>query len=282
MKSVTSPLLDLLNTSKTFAMADLFTFAFVGGGAARYASHDQDLTWAANVYRSVPIKRSQIREQVGMNVDELTIELFPGAETVGGLPIIQAAKRGYFDGARCTLLRAFAPNWQTPITGTLTRFAGRMSSLEISRNAVTMTIRSDLELLNTKLPRRMYHPGCIHTLFDGGCGLTKASFAVTGTVSGTPTVSTVPTGLAQADGYFTLGTVLFTSGANSGLSRSIKAHASAVLTLAAPLPTAPSAGDTFTAYPGCDKQLSTCASAKFSNKVNFRGHPYIPKPEAAY
>ena len=46
------------------------------------------------------------------------------------------------------------------------------------------------------------------------------------------------------------------------------------------LPAAPSAGDTFTCYPGCDRALLTCTN-KFGNQVNFRGYPYIPSPESA-
>jgi hypothetical protein len=37
----------------------------------------------------------------------------------------------------------------------------------------------------------------------------------------------------------------------------------------------------FTAYPGCDKTQTTCASNKFSNLVNFEGFPYVPAPETA-
>jgi hypothetical protein len=42
----------------------------------------------------------------------------------------------------------------------------------------------------------------------------------------------------------------------------------------------PNTGDTFTAYPGCDKTQNTCTS-KFNNLVNFGGFPYVPVPEAA-
>ena len=281
MKTVSSPLRTLLSGSNTFAMSDLYAFALVGGTTLRYSSSDIDQVWAANLYRSIPIKRSAIREQVGVNVDELTIEVYPGAETVNGSSFVSATRRGLFDGARCTLLRAFAPDWQTPITGVIQRFAGRIAQVEPSRNMVRITVKSDLELLNVQLPRRLYQPGCIHTLFDAGCTLTKASYAATGAASGTPSTTVIPTTLAQADGYFALGTVLFTSGANSGTVRSIKAHASGVLTLAAPLAVTPAAGDTLTAYPGCDKTLSTC-TGKFSNKANFRGNPFIPKPETAF
>ena len=33
----------------------------------------------------------------------------------------------------------------------------------------------------------------------------------------------------------------------------------------------------FTAYAGCDLSLGTCTS-KFSNRIHFRGQPFIPSP----
>lgn len=281
MKSATTPLLDLLNSGIHFAMADLFAFELVGGGVQRYTGADIDLVWAANRYRSVAIRRSKIREQIGVNVDELTVEMSPGAELVNGVAMIHAARTGLFDGARVTLMRAFLPSWSAGITGTLLRFSGRVSEIEPSRSMVRFLVRSDLELLDVKLPRRLYQTGCLHTLFDGGCGLTKSAFAVAGAVDGTSTTSAIDCNLTQAAGYFSLGTVTFTSGANSGQSRSVKAYSPGSLVLASPLPTQPISGDTFNAYPGCDKTLSTCQT-KFSNKPNFRGHPYIPKPETAF
>lgn len=200
---------------------------------------------------------------------------------MNGAPFIQAARAGLFDGARCTLERAFLPGWSSPITGVLTRFVGRVSEVEPTRHTLRLSVRSDLELLNVKLPRRIYQPGCIHTLFDSGCGLTKSAFAVAGSVNATSTATSIACTLSNASGYFALGTVTFTSGANAGVTRSVKAYVPGTLTLAAPLPAVPTSGDTFTAYPGCDKTLTKCQTP-FSNRVNFRGHPYIPKPETAF
>ncbi len=47
-----------------------------------------------------------------------------------------------------------------------------------------------------------------------------------------------------------------------------------------PLQSAPSAGDTFTVYYGCDHTPGTCQS-KFNNLANFRGFPYVPPPQMA-
>ena len=50
-------------------------------------------------------------------------------------------------------------------------------------------------------------------------------------------------------------------------------------TLIAPMPFPVLAGDTFTAYPGCDKKYSTCGT--WGNQANFGGQDQIPAPETA-
>ena len=75
------------------------------------------------------------------------------------------------------------------------------------------------------------------------------------------------------------------SGKNAGFARSVRAWTApsgggaGAFTLLSPFPFAPAPGDTFTAYPGCDKQLATCAL--FSNSANFGGMPFIPAPETS-
>ncbi|HLI84799.1 MAG TPA: DUF2163 domain-containing protein [Bryobacteraceae bacterium] len=86
----------------------------------------------------------------------------------------------------------------------------------------------------------------------------------------------IPTG-----GYFTQGTILFTSGPNAGVSRFISDYGSSgtgVVTVLPPLPYAPQPGDTFVATAGCDRQMATCLN-KFNNLAHFGGMPFIPAPE---
>ena len=48
-----------------------------------------------------------------------------------------------------------------------------------------------------------------------------------------------------------------------------------------PLPFAPSAGDAFTVYAGCDHTQATC-QGRFNNVAENRGFPYVPPPQMAY
>lgn len=169
------------------------------------------------------------------------------------------------------------------VVGKLIDFSGRITSVKnVTRSGAEITVSSETVLLNVNVPPDVYQSPCLNTLFDSKCGLSKAAFASTGSVSGGASVLSFNTGLAQATGYFDQGQIVFTSGPNNGLSRTVRTHvnASGKITLALPLPVAPGVGNTFTIYPGCDLTSPTCLS-KFSNLIKFRGQPFVPPPETA-
>ena len=295
MKAASASLIALLN-AQTFNMADLFTFTLANGTVLRYTNSDGDLTVAGNLFSSVNdtgtarpgLTRGKTRTIIGVEVDTLDVSF--GANSgvqISGIPVMQFAQQGGFDGATLQLERAFMPIGQfgTTTAGTLIMFVGRVAEVIASRTQVDMKVNSSLELLNVQIPRNLYQAGCVHTLFDAGCTLARASYANATTAAAGSTAKVLNCGLSNTTGYYDLGTVSFTSGANNGLTRTIKSQTlvagADVITLAYPLPVAPTIGDGFTAYPGCDKQQTTCNS-KFSNLANFKGAPYIPSPETSY
>lgn len=229
------------------------------------------------------IRRGSVRTRVGMEVDELDVTMYCTPDVmVGNVPLATFARNGGFDGARLVVTRSFAKNYGGNSCGSLHVFSGRVSSLsKISGHEVSMSIRSDLEILDVQMPRNVYMAQCIHTLYDTGCTLSKAAFTVTGNTTGGSTTSQVNCNLAQAAGYFDLGVIKFTSGQNNQVQRTVRKHNNGVVQVIPPLPYAPLTGDLFQIRPGCDKQLTTC-SAKFSNSGNFRGYPFIPAPEQSY
>lgn len=281
MKSANADLISLLNSGK-FVMADLLTLTTVGGTVYRYTSADKSIVYAGNTFSAndVLFKRGRTRLVIGVEVDELDLTFYAKpTNLLGGVPFLHAVHNRALDGAEVLLERGFAPTWNDPITGTLIQFGGRCGPFELGRAAgARVKVKSDLELLNVKIPRNVYQPSCLHTLYDTGCGLTKASFAAATTAASGSTKQVLNCGLAQAAAYFDQGTITFTSGANNGVTRNVKSYTPGVVTLSYPLPSTPAIGDGFTAYPGCDKRQATC-SGKFANLVNFRGFPYVPVPE---
>ena len=283
-----SPALVALLAANQYLYADLFTISLVNGGTLYYTNADGGLNYGGNYYACTAprIQRSGAKTSIGVQVDTLTIQIFGGAgELIQGVPFPQFAANGGFDGATVSVDRCYMNTFGDTSAGTLNVFFGDVTEVKPSRTAVELTVSSKLELLNISMPRNLISPGCIHNLFDAGCTLTKASFAAAGAVAAGSSLSAIQTtSLAQAAGYFTFGTITFTSGLNAGVSATIKAHAlasnTATLTLMAPLQSAPATGDTFNAYPGCNKAQATC-SGTFNNLLNFRGWPFVPSPTAS-
>lgn len=77
-------------------------------------------------------------------------------------------------------------------------------------------------------------------------------------------------------GYFDDGVMTMTSGASSGFSREIKSYVPGQFSQQLPFPFGVEVGDTYSATPGCSKDLFTGCRDKFDNVVNFRGFPYLP------
>ena len=89
---------------------------------------------------------------------------------------------------------------------------------------------------------------------------------------------TFTTDVSNPTGYFDQGTIQFTSGPNAGQIRTIRSQVGGVITVVLGLLEPPNDGDTFIAYPGCDRTRATC-SAKFSNLLRHRGFKDVPIPE---
>lgn len=281
---LTTALKSLLNGTNVYCVADLYTFFLSTGAVLRYSSSDINLSWGGQTYTGLglAIDRSKIKQSKGIQVDDLTVTVYPSPhDEVGADPILQMAVNGGLDGCYVQLDRAFLASWSTPVVGIVPkRFYGRIAGLQAGRSKIDLNIKSDLDLMNIQMPRVLFQPGCSHSLYDGGCTLHKADFTVTGHVTAVTDATTFQTSISNPAGYMVLGVLTFTSGVNDGLSGAVKTdNGSGALSFQIPFPVAPSIGDTFTVYRGCAKTQSACNT--FSNIQNFRGFPYIPAPETA-
>jgi uncharacterized phage protein (TIGR02218 family) len=230
------------------------------------------------------IARSAIEEKLGMDVATLEVTIEASlTDVINGVPILQAIGQGMFDGAAFRIDRLFMDSASTQI-GTVVRFSGFIGALdELTRSSAKLSVNAGTAYLSMQLPAVILQPGCTNTLFDARCGLNKASFAEANVVQAGSTVNKLLSLSGKGDGYYDNGQIAFTSGANAGLVKAVKTYFGApnqLFTFNSPLPFVPSAGDAFTAYPGCDKTQATCTN-KFSNLVNFEGFPYVPAPETA-
>ena len=283
MKAISGPLQTWLASNQSLVMADLYTITLASGSILRYTDFDIDLAWGGNTFLSSgpPLKRSKTRIVIGLEVDTLDVEMYPRpTDLLNGLAMTAAVSAGAFDGATLTLERAYLdPSTGVPsVVGTLIMFSGDFADTEVSRTLIKCRINSDVAQLNILLPRNIYQSGCMHVLYDSDC---QAARVATALVAGYgTTASQIVTGSLVADNFFTRGYVTFTSGALNGISKTVKSYVGGAFQLISPLPVAPTSGDTFNAFPGCDHSQATCLN-KFNNIIHFRAMPYIPVPETA-
>jgi uncharacterized phage protein (TIGR02218 family) len=292
MKTVSTALATLLATTNQYQMADLYTFTLANGTVLRLTDAGADIifqyiyTYFGSTLR---LERGRTKTVIGLEVDELEITLYPAAtDLIGATQFLVGLQQGMLDGARLRLERVFmplynqngVPYWGDTTAGSVPLFEGRVGSVTATRTSAVLTVRSDLELLDIQMPRNLYQPGCSRTLFDTGCGLNAANYAVTSSVLAGSTAQQIVTALSQPAGYYAQGYLKMTSGVATGQQASIAGWAGGILTLIMPLSTTPAAGDTFTVWPGCDKTMNTC-QFKYNNLTRFRGFPYIPPAETA-
>lgn len=245
------------------------------GTALGFTDHDQDITFDGTVFEAATgFTASEIRSGVGLAVDNLEVESALSSASLSEPALVA----GDFDDAAIEIFRV---DWTAPAARVLVR-RGSLGEVRRSGTAFAAEVRGLTHYLQQP-QGRVYQSACDAELGDQRCGidlsspLYRASAVVLAAID-ERTLSTAGLG-SFADGWFTRGLIVFTSGANSGRRVEIKRHAlsagSATLELWQ-APGAPiSAGDGFTVTAGCDKQFATCR-ARFANAANYRGFPHMP------
>jgi uncharacterized phage protein (TIGR02218 family) len=148
-------------------------------------------------------------------------------------------------------------------------FTGRVLAATFGDFA-ELTAMPENDVLKYSVPVEVYQAQCNHFLYDAGCKVAKALFALDATVTAiVGNVLTLPACAGKPDGWFNAGYVEF------GLQRRmILAHVGATVTLINAVPGL-DVGDALTAYAGCMRDFGTCVS-KFNNPQNFAGWQWIP------
>ena len=273
-----------LLATRQFVMADLFTLTLARTGQMlTFTNVDHPVWWNDTYYDpySLAIEGLQFKKSVGLTVDEQAISLSATRDLlIDGHPWFDEIANGLLDHAEIRRERVFAPDWNSTPVGSVTLFDGIVSTIDaLTTTQCQLKVKSYLSLLNQPMPRNSWQTSCLHTLFDSGCTLSKAAYQTIGQVGAGSTVNTLNWSGATS-GYYWQGTITFTSGPNTGLSRTIKLATGSQLMLHLPLPWMPLTGDSFFAYPGCDKTYQTCKN-RFNNTANNRSYPFIPTPTIA-
>lgn len=240
-----------------------------------FTDHDRPLAFAGTEFEPESgFSASEIRAGSDLAVDSQDAQGALSSDRITETDIAD----GRWDNA---LVEVWRVNWSDPGQRVLIR-RGSIGELRRGRVAFVAEVRSMAHVLGQTLGR-VYQGTCDAALGDARCGIDLNDPAYTGTGAVVDPIrdrAFTASGLASfANGWFSFGTLEWSSGPNSGRLAEVMLHelASGVVTLT--LLEAPvrgiDNGHGFTIRAGCDKRAETCA-AKFANIVNFRGFPHIP------
>lgn len=301
MKAASAATLAILSSGQILR-ADLYAIGLVTGSTSFFTNYERPLNGvsvnggaAQNYTGGWTVTRGATTQSVGLDAQELELTISPKWNNPGGPPLIagytlmQAARLGILDNAQVSYAKLFMMqpsgfNKLDVSPGGVGWFHGIISDIDVGRFALQLKISSNIIVLNqTQMPKNLWQAGCVHTVYDPGCAITKAAFTSSGTVGTVTNNGLFNTNLTQANDYFDLGVITFTSGLNNGFQTTVKSylHTSGVVQTMLPFPGNVAPGDTFTIYPGCDRLQGTC-TAKFSNLIHFKATPYVPVPETLY
>jgi uncharacterized phage protein (TIGR02218 family) len=304
-----SSLITFLQTNKNCLKADLFIITLPTGTIMYLCEGPQNITvpyrtngWsgATQTFLSSTYgrwERGAITSEAGFNCNSNTMTLTCIAQQLTPYPgmsigLLNAAMRSLFDATTVTVLTAYMPlnNYGNVSAGVETKFVGTITKItNINRTKVEFECSDPMYLLDMKIPTRLFQASCPWSFADNNCNLSAPDYTIAFTAaSGSTQYLLIPTSsFTQPAGYFTQGVVKCTSGANNGLSQTVKLHAAGNLNISAPWIMPITVGDTFSVIYGCNKTMSACsgtttaAGVATNNLINFGGTPYVPPASSA-
>ncbi|MDD3157660.1 DUF2163 domain-containing protein [Anaeromusa sp.] len=283
MKECSEALKTFLHTATVFYKCDLYEITLTSGTVLRYADYDMPITLSDGRFFSCegPIfSRGKTKLTAKIEVDSVDVSVYAEqAEQINGMSWQQAARNGLFDNANLTLYKCFMSS-PGVVVGALEWFCGYVDVGGGGGLEQEWIIKSYMQLLNVDYPTGKYYPTCPYTLYSAKCGLVRANWTTTGTITQVLSKQEIYTNLTFTDGYYDLGGAEFTGGDLSGESMSIKnSHAAnGHIVFIVALDSLPAVGDTIAIYPGCARTPAACES-KFNNKTHNCSTPYIPLKE---
>jgi uncharacterized phage protein (TIGR02218 family) len=300
-----SGLIDFLAANPNCNRADLFSLALPNGQTLTATSGQFDITlpsgtngWSGSTTTFHATKygrweRGSITSEASfsLNSNTMTLTCFPQQTTTypgTSIGLLAAALNNLFDAASVSVFTAYMPlgSYGDVSNGVETKFVGTITKInDIQRTKVEFDCADPFYLLNLKVPTRVFQSNCPWSFGDSNCdpsgGIAAFTQSFTAKSGSTQWTLTPVSAFSQGTGYFSQGVVKCLTGANAGLSQTVKLHdSSGNLQLMVPFLLAPSAGDTFSVVAGCDKSLSTCQT-KFNNASHFGGQPFVPAPSNA-
>lgn len=250
-----------------------------------FTTHDEDIAYnngdgdgSVTYLASSGFTNTATAGKSDLAVDNMEVTGFLDSEVLKEGDI----RGGLYDDATIKIMMV---NWADTTMGHMYIRVGTLGIVKMKNGLFTAEIRGLAHKLTTVIGDT-YGPRCRATFGSGLngidmnstwlCKIDVVALRQTGSVASVADARTfTPTaGLTGAAGFFNQGLITFTSGILNGFGFEIKMWDGTSIELFLPMPYEPTAGDTFSIEPGCDKSLANCQ--RYNNVVNFRGEPFIP------
>lgn len=180
----------------------------------------------------------------------------------------------------------FEYNRQDPDGGKNALVSGTFGEIVIQQGLVVVELRDLMQYMQQPVGE-VSTKTCRNRLGDERCGVDLGPFTVTGTLTNVSSNQVFrDSARTEAADWFGEGLLTFTSGACTGFTQKVKAHAAdGTFTLSLPMFSLVEVGDTYSVIAGCRKRhdrtsqnpsgVSDCVD-KFDNILFFRGEPHRP------
>jgi Uncharacterized conserved protein (DUF2163) len=254
--------------------ADLFVIGTAPNYQGNYlgrlfllTSYPSPLVWSyRGTFASAVIERGEVASKIGLEVDTLQITWSPKnsdllATDGSGNPLLTAIEGfgcGVFDNGTVELWRTLMPApGDCDTLGACLLFSGRIGNIEPDRLKAMIKVMSRLETLNEMVPTNLIEPTNILAQYTTGQVLKNGPSSFTVLAGSTAQVLTAdpvsaPGGYTPANDLWDDGYVVMASpGKLGGSYRGVRQQTFGshhVFYLYDPLPFAPQAGDTFSAF----------------------------------
>lgn len=248
-----------------------------------FTSHDKPLVYSGLTYYTGPAapSLSDLKRSAGLEPSNAEVDGSFNDDVT-----LDDTEAELWSGAVVDVYRA---NWRDMTNGVELLAHGELGQITHDGRKYKVEMMGRAHKLGRVITRH-YLPSCDADLGDARCGVDIEALAVDATVA-TVTSNRVFTAAidgspstAWVDQYCTYGRITWLSGANIDRQMEVKEQTAAgSFELQLGMKREIEIGDTFRAYPGCNKQHKTAlgvyagdCGVKFDNVINFRGFDEIP------
>jgi uncharacterized phage protein (TIGR02218 family) len=269
-----------VNIGTTMPKVWLYQFT-VGDVVEQWTSHESSVVIGTESFAPARINHGDIVSSINGSRDSVSITIGINESRI----VLAALGRMVYGRVKVEIVVADRSGGEA--RGGRVVFAGEVESLKASGATATLSCKPWPGLSEVRIGRFRIQPTCNHILYSEGCGILTDDLrydAVLADPGGTgwPFVFGL-TGLARHAGSPLIVTENWFAGGwmevgtdKVQIRASAEPHSGVLnVTMARDPNPFPNAGSTVRLYPGCDGRWETCRN-KFSNGLNFGGHPHIP------